>query len=29
MKKMGVGIEKIVRNQTKIKESEVTKEAIA
>jgi hypothetical protein len=29
MKKLGVGVEKTVKNHTKIKESEVTKEAIA
>ena len=29
MQSMGVGVEKNVRNQTKIKESEVTKEAIS
>lgn len=29
MENLGVGVEKVVRNQTKIKESEVTKEAIA
>lgn len=28
MQNMGVGVEKNVKNQTKIKESEVTKEAI-
>lgn len=29
MQNLGVGIEKVTKNQTKIKESEVTKEAIA